>query len=133
VKPTASGGESSVIRRLAELGFETVDTRAGERTLVLPQAEVDEFTQTLDTDEYGQSATTRSPCMKWSRGFSRRRRARGPSFRSFLPPSLSGSSIFALSQKEEPRAGLLLVTRLSVHGEQGHSEPQTIPRGRKSE
>lgn len=47
-----SGGESSVIRRLRELGFDTVDTRAGDRVLVLPQAEVDEFAQTLGTPQY---------------------------------------------------------------------------------
>jgi hypothetical protein len=47
-----SGGESSVVRRLSELGFETVDTRAGSATLTLPQDEVDAFARTLETTEY---------------------------------------------------------------------------------
>jgi hypothetical protein len=46
-----SGGESTVVRRLAELGFETVDTRDGGRALVLPQSEVDESARMLGTAE----------------------------------------------------------------------------------
>ena len=48
-----SGGESSVVRRLQELGFETVDTREGGG-LLLPQDEVDEFSRVLATPEYSR-------------------------------------------------------------------------------
>jgi hypothetical protein len=48
------GGDSTVVRRLEELGFELVDTGDGEDTLVLPQAEVNGFAHVLGTAEYAR-------------------------------------------------------------------------------